>query len=147
MCGRNALCTQIFQCFCKPCPNNCSHKRFTMVLAVSGFFYLVSHIARPSLFAAHLLAMDSENAAHPAVTSSPFTSQLPLSKTLVFRNISLGFSIIIGVVTTFSEFIKSQKYLYCAVIARFSLSGKFFSEIKPVELHPVVSGFLRFGLV
>src|SRR5258706_4508323 len=96
----------------RPVPNNCSHKRFTIVLAVSGFLLLVPHIARPRRLPRAFFGMGFRACGTAGLTISPFTSQLPLSKTFVVRCIAGGLSIITGVVGTFTVSNDQYNFLF-----------------------------------
>src|SRR5438477_11453664 len=85
-----------------PVPNNCSQTRFIIVLAVSGFSLLVNHMARPRRLLGAFFGIGFKACGTAGVTISPFTSQLPLSKTFDVRCMVDGLSIIIGVVGTFA---------------------------------------------
>src|SRR5678815_2676437 len=91
-----------------PVPNNCSHKRFTMVLDVSGFCLLVNHIATPKRLWGAFFGNALSACGTSGCTTAPFTSQLPFSNTLDTRCMSVGLSIITGVVATESFLIKLQ---------------------------------------
>src|SRR6478736_6764969 len=84
----------------KPIPKICSQTRFTKVLDVSGLSLLVIHIARPNRFFGASIGIEGSEAGTSGSTVSPFTNQLPLTKTCVVRFIDKGFSIMMGVVGT-----------------------------------------------
>src|SRR5690348_16196180 len=94
-----------------PVPNNCSHKRLTMVLDVSGFCLLVIHSAKPKRLRGAFFGNAFNECGTSGCTTSPFTSQLPFSKILLTRCMYDGLSIITGVVATESLQSKFQYVL------------------------------------
>src|SRR6476646_1255687 len=97
----------------RPFPNNCSHTRLIIVLAVNGFSLLVNHMARPRRLLGAFFGIGFKACGTAAVTTSPFTSQFPLSKILVGRCMSDGLSIMIGVVGTFA--VRSDQKIFLFV--------------------------------
>ncbi len=146
MCWWCTLCAQILQCFHQTCSEKSVpiHGSPSFLLSVD-FVWRLTRSPSPNRLCGAFAGNGFNEWGTSGFTSSPFTSQLPRSKTWEARCISDGLSIITGVVGT-SALYNSLVFLFYFCISWFVFTREFFCKIKPVEQCTIVFGFFQIGI-